>query len=604
MRFMILDLQQLFNSLPFPIIACDRKSRQVICVNSAACLLLEIVPPQKSSLGTLLRSHYESDIGLFWKTIETGGRVQNFALKILTAQNQPLSLILNAQSFSNAGGDEEIVVINLAKANELPHVNSVDDNIRENELLFKMLYMTYHSIDPYSLIEQILEILGTHLHVETAYVFEETSPKHFSNTYEWLAGGVKSRKNNFQDISQEALSWDIIQQGLCVTSDISVLPGKYKAHLARQGAKAAVVLPLFIYGEPIGFIGCNDHKTNRIWTSQELRLIESTSAIVSNLLLRKRNQAEAKKYQEIMRTVLDNTSALIYVSDFDTYEILFANKYLTDIIAGKDAPVASLEGKLCWQTIQKDQTGPCSFCPKPKLLDKKGKPKDPYTWEHKNERLNKWFLITDSAIQWIDGRYVHMENARDISDIKQKEEELQEKANALRIAASTDSLTGIFNRQMGTVLLQEAFKRVQRTLHKSTLCFLDLDGLKKVNDTYGHREGDRMIVSFAGIIRDVIRGADIFCRWGGDEFILLLEGCDVEKAQSLTLQRIKEKIDFFNNSVEHTATPAEEPRNFSLAFSYGLEEIPVDGNITLDQLIAIADQKMYENKVGKRLALL
>lgn len=320
----------------------------------------------------------------------------------------------------------------------------------------------------------------------------------------------------------------------------------------------------------------------------------------ATLLSRRQALLELERYQEIMKTVLDNIKAVIYVSDFETHEILFANKYLKETLIEKGAPLPAIEGKICWQTLQKGQQGPCSFCPKPRLLDKNGRPNGTYSWEHKNTRLNKWFLVTDSAIKWIDGRYVHMENARDISDLKEKEEELRGKANELKIAASTDSLTGIYNRQMGSVLLEEAYKRAMRSRKKSTLCFLDLDGLKSVNDTFGHREGDHMLVNFVRIVQEVIRGVDIFCRWGGDEFILLLENCEADKARELTIRRLRSKIDKFNDA---NGTAAERPSPGHLAFSCGLEEIEADDGLSLEQVIALADRKMYDDKMSKRPAV-
>jgi diguanylate cyclase (GGDEF)-like protein len=302
---------------------------------------------------------------------------------------------------------------------------------------------------------------------------------------------------------------------------------------------------------------------------------------------------------ETMRIVLNNIRTIIYVSDFDTHEILFANNYLKEILAGKG--IMDAEGKICWQTIQKGQKGPCSFCPCPTLRGEEGLPGESCTWEHKNTLIKKWFLATDSAIQWTDGRYVHMEVAWDISSLKEKEKELRQKAQEmkqkaqeLKVAASIDPLTGTYNRQMGGVLLEEAWKRAVRSEKKSTLCFLDLDALKEVNDSYGHGAGDHMLIDFTALIKKTIRKADTFCRWGGDEFILLLEGCTKSDSEKLTLRRIQRHVDVFNQS-------KEAKKEYLLSFSYGLQEISGDETLSLEQIIALADQKMYEQKMRKKL---
>jgi diguanylate cyclase (GGDEF)-like protein len=298
-----------------------------------------------------------------------------------------------------------------------------------------------------------------------------------------------------------------------------------------------------------------------------------------------------RHHEIIMQTVLDNINVIIYVSDFDTHEILFANKYLKEILAEKG--ITDVEGKICWETLQKGQKGPCPFCPCPRLRDKKGLPLASSTWEHKNSITKKWCLATDSAIPWIDGRYVHMEMARDISEIKEKEKDLKQKARALRTVASTDPLTGVYNRQMGGVLLEEGWKRAMRTRKKSTLCFLDLDALKEVNDSLGHSAGDQMLVDFSNIVKRTIRKVDTFCRWGGDEFILLLEGCTVSDSKGFTIQRIQRYIDVFNQESR------EKEGAYQLSFSYGLQE--VEGTLPLEQLIAMADQKMYNQKMDKKM---
>lgn len=597
------DLQKLFNALPFPIIACDKEERRIICINPEARLLTGHMLGalnKDTRLEDILHCRYESDIRLLWKSLETQDSVQNFILDASNAQGKPLNLSLSAQIASTMEGKEIVIIHPDTAGNGEKHHVLPNEDEDSNELLFKMLYMTCHSMDPDRTINEIPETLGDHLKVDRVYIFETVPSGAFSGICEWCVPDLESRNVSRSSLPPDRFSWEEVREGLYIAGSIDTLPERDRLLLKSQNVQAIIVLPLFINNEPVGFIGCDDCRHSRVWTQNELRLLRSASAIVSTLLARRRAMEEAAHYQEIMKTVLDNIESAIYVSDFDTHEILFANKYLRETLVTKGAPLPVLEGKICWQTLQKDKDKPCFFCPKPRLLDKNGRSRGTYTWEHKNTIINKWFLVTDSAIRWIDGRYVHMENAKDISDLKKKEEELREKAGELKVAASTDPLTGIYNRQMGGVLLEEAYKRVLRTQKKSTLCFLDLDGLKNVNDTWGHREGDRMLLSFVNIIKGVIRNVDVFCRWGGDEFILLLEGCDLLKAQEYTIRRIDAGIEAFNKS-EGKASDTAEPINYLLAFSYGLEELGAEKACSLDQIIASADRKMYEDKMKKRL---
>ena len=116
-------------------------------------------------------------------------------------------------------------------------------------------------------------------------------------------------------------------------------------------------------------------------------------------------------------TVLDGIEALIYIVDMDTYEILFINAYGRQLV-GDSA------GKTCWEVLQQGQDGPCAFCTNDKLL-KDGKPTGTYEWSFKNTMNQRWYLCQDSAIPWIDGRFVRMEMATDITERKLLEDEVR-----------------------------------------------------------------------------------------------------------------------------------------------------------------------------------
>ena len=117
-----------------------------------------------------------------------------------------------------------------------------------------------------------------------------------------------------------------------------------------------------------------------------------------------------------------------------------------------------------------------------------------------------------------------------------------------------------------------------------TLCYLDLDGLKYVNDTYGHNEGDEYIRLFVSMIRHRFRSTDIFARVGGDEFCLILPECSSEFAMA--------KLE----SVRHSFSRAGG-KDYPRSFSYGLAEVAGTGvKLTIDEVIHLADNRMYEYK--------
>ncbi len=104
---------------------------------------------------------------------------------------------------------------------------------------------------------------------------------------------------------------------------------------------------------------------------------------------------------------------------------------------------------------------------------------------------------------------------------------------AIRKESNTDSLTGALNRRMGDMYLYESFRRFQRGIENPALFSIDLDDFKKINDSYGHESGDRVLQAVVKAIQTTMRATDHLFRWGGEEFLLILNGVDFEGAASL-----------------------------------------------------------------------
>lgn len=171
---------------------------------------------------------------------------------------------------------------------------------------------------------------------------------------------------------------------------------------------------------------------------------------------------------------------------------------------------------------------------------------------------------------------------RDISERKKKEKKLNH-------FASIDMLTGIYNRRMGLELLEKQIKVTQRRKSFLTICFLDIDGLKSVNDQYGHQEGDRLLKTIVKIINDNIRKSDTFCRMGGDEFLTIFPDSREEDAEEVW-QRI---LISFNNMNQVKEFP------YPIQVSHGIVECKkgcFEEGEEIDGLIELADKRMYKEK--------
>jgi len=131
------------------------------------------------------------------------------------------------------------------------------------------------------------------------------------------------------------------------------------------------------------------------------------------------NKDKTNESAKAFQMILDNLDALVYAADIKTHEILFVNHYARNIFG-------EIKGKVCWQALQKNQSGPCSFCSNNKIVDAEGNPTGTYEWENQNTLTGQWFKNIDRAITWTNGQVARLEIATDITERKYAETLLQE----------------------------------------------------------------------------------------------------------------------------------------------------------------------------------
>jgi diguanylate cyclase (GGDEF)-like protein len=167
---------------------------------------------------------------------------------------------------------------------------------------------------------------------------------------------------------------------------------------------------------------------------------------------------------------------------------------------------------------------------------------------------------------------------------------LRKLTGELQQQALTDELTGVRNRRGFLLLADHAWRLARRARVRCLLMFIDVDGLKYVNDTQGHRAGDELLADAARVLTEVFRETDVIGRVGGDEFAIL-ELVDGVEASDAGSKRLRARIEEFNR---------RGGKPFQLAMSFGIEELPPTAELSLEMLLARADSTMYERKHARR----
>jgi diguanylate cyclase (GGDEF)-like protein/PAS domain S-box-containing protein len=196
-----------------------------------------------------------------------------------------------------------------------------------------------------------------------------------------------------------------------------------------------------------------------------------------------------------------------------------------------------------------------------------------------------FFETTIHGLQDKKGGYIgRLIVIHDITDRKQLEDELRE-------LSLEDELTGLGNRRGFNILAAQFIQMIKRMDLQAGFIFADLDGLKTINDTFGHAEGDQALVDMADMLRSTFRSSDIVARLGGDEFMVLSMESKDNLAEAM-LSRLKSRLDEFN---------AQAGRKYQISASFGIAHFCSNCPLSLDDLVQAADKAMYAEKQAKKI---
>jgi diguanylate cyclase (GGDEF)-like protein/PAS domain S-box-containing protein len=367
--------------------------------------------------------------------------------------------------------------------------------------------------------------------------------------------------------------------------------------------RAYVGVPMIVSERMVGVISMQSYTANA-YDPDQIRLLETiatqAAVAIENSRLYDKARQEIKQRQKAehrYRALFEQSHDAVYIHDFQGNH-LEVNQRAADMLGYTREELTRLSSLDI--SDQKKETG--------NILERLMKGENIPLYERVLRKKNGEKVTVEINAELVcddDGTPIHIQSvARDISERKQNQVELQDANHRLRNQlveiemlqtqlreqATRDSLTGLYNRRFLEESLAREFQLAKR--EKSTVCLimLDIDRFKAFNDTYGHDAGDLLLKKLGGFLQSEIRSSDICCRYGGEEFLIVMPGAllkqGLERAEHL-------RTGFLSLDIEHMGV------RLQATLSLGVAMYPHNG-ATWEETLHVVDQALYAAKAAGR----
>lgn len=308
--------------------------------------------------------------------------------------------------------------------------------------------------------------------------------------------------------------------------------------------------------------------------NQSLEVLKCAARLVVDTYYHQKLAKRLAKSERIFNLTFEQVGSGRCVTDLDGY-ILEANHKFCEIIGYTQEEVIGLRIK----NLTYPDDWKVDLVHKERLL----KAEIPYF------SMEKRYFRKDGSLVWVFTTVTNMkgEDGEDdfligiVQDISAQK------------SADIEMLTGLYNRRYMMVRLQEEFDRSMRSGSPFSLILTDIDYFKSINDTYGHECGDEVLKGLSKVLMGTVRSVDVLCRWGGEEFLILLPETDVFSARIIADRlRIAVESELFNY----------EENTFKLTMTFGVASLSKE--LTIKELIKLADQALYKGKaLGRNIVV-
>ena len=478
-----------------------------------------------------------------------------------------------------------------------------DQNLRRRERILETLRIAAeklfrgHSFS--AAVREILKDLSEATDVDRVYIFEnhmsETGDLLASQRYEWAAEGVEAQINNpaLQSFSyaRDGFSrWaDLLANNEIVKGRVNDFPPSEGKLLNSQGILSILVVPIFVGDEWWGFMGFDETQEEREWSPAEQEALRGAGGILGGAIERRRAEQALAVSEARYLAILQDQFDLIgrYKPDG---QLIFANDAYARYF-GMDST------KISQMTIFSQVLPEAVGAVKAKIESLS--PENPMAVsQNLNRRADgeqRWVEWTDHGTFDAEGNLIEIQAVgRDVHEEVRLRKQLEENLIQMETQAMSDGLTGLLNRRAIMEHAEAEWQRAQREHRALSLIVMDVDRLKEINDTFGHLVGDQALIQLAELMRSGMRRYDWVGRWGGDEFLLVLPGTELQEAREVA-ERLR--VRFKQNKI--TLKGGQEIEwhvSLGVASQSGIDP----GKDSLQNLLARADQALYKAKQAGR----
>lgn len=333
-------------------------------------------------------------------------------------------------------------------------------------------------------------------------------------------------------------------------------------------------------------------ETNVIKTTGELRVywivkkplyddsknIIGMSGIAYDITDRKKLEKQLQEQKQLLNTVLDNVDAYIYMKD-DNRTFRYVNSKVAKLFG---AEPENIIGKRDIEVMPEEVANEFWEMDKKVFDSQKTLSQEELFYDDSGNERHYWSVKLPYKMNETSNTLIGL--STDITELQLLKEEL-------RVQAITDYLTGAYNRRHFVKECVNEFKRAKRHGLSLSIMILDIDWFKTINDSFGHIEGDKVLIAISKMCMNLKRSEDVFARIGGEEFAFLLPHTNLEEAKEFAL-----RIQKFNkeNVIECEAT-----KHRDITFSMGISSLQYEDS-EYEEILSRADTALYSAKNSGR----